>query len=767
MFNILENVVVEALKKYERGEKSMKVTPSWKTKNQNSLAKQSEVQGIKGIFIIFLIMVLITPLFIQSTVYAINQELNHEATETENTMDDGNEFADVDTETSTETSQDQEIFPDESMTPEITIPSETEQSETEEETSPTVEEEIEGDTETQDNEVDTRDIASGTYGSIPWRITDSGELVLDSGVTPEGESVLIKPWTGYSDDITSVRIVGTVLLVENGGAGLFRNLRNVGQLEGGEYLKLDYGSLNSISRIFQNFGNGEVKLDLRSMLDMRQLNSTVAISGLFSGANLTELDISDWYFDTSPYHNGNLSINITQIFDNAQIRSLIAFGPDHGWPGGTLNNGQNTWPLLGFAKPTEGFGYTGYWQRVGSGTVGNPKGEVITESDGKLLPAHFSDEHPDGYHFVWQPTEEAREFALTIIGGTVNGSTTGSFPGNQVVTLQADSPAAGQVFDYWETSGGGTFSNVNDPNSTFTMPADDVTVTAVYKTASYTLTVHAGSLADGTQTGDFSENEEIKLQADAAPAGQEFSHWETSAGGSFTDISNPNATFIMPSNDTAVTATYKEKNYTLKISNGVDLTDAGPYKAGEKIRIKADMDSFPSDYVFMGWMHTGTPSEEGTFEDESTPETIFTMPANDVEIKADIRPAEDMINVTLPTSLLFKTTGASQHTEIQSDTYEITNNSIWDLKISVAEVGSPSLAGIKDLHLIGETTSIDLVRDGQLALTTVTDWLSLKENESSQLGFNGMALPNQDTTNELKPSFDLVLRLEAVKPATY
>ena len=68
-------------------------------------------------------------------------------------------------------------------------------------------------------------------------------------------------------------------------------------------------------------------------------------------------------------------------------------------------------------------------------------------------------------------------YALTVVGGTGDGN----YQAGTIVPVTADAPAAGKEFDRWTTSAGGSFSNINQPSATFTMPANAVTVTATYR----------------------------------------------------------------------------------------------------------------------------------------------------------------------------------------------------------------------------------------------------------------------------------------------
>ena len=74
---------------------------------------------------------------------------------------------------------------------------------------------------------------------------------------------------------------------------------------------------------------------------------------------------------------------------------------------------------------------------------------------------------------------EAIPYSLTVNGGTGSGN---YIPGS-VINIKADPASSGQEFDKWTTNDGGAFTNANNANTTFTMPANAVTITATYKPA--------------------------------------------------------------------------------------------------------------------------------------------------------------------------------------------------------------------------------------------------------------------------------------------
>jgi len=143
---------------------------------------------------------------------------------------------------------------------------------------------------------------------------------------------------------------------------------------------------------------------------------------------------------------------------------------------------------------------------------------------------------------------EIPKYALTVVNGTGDGD----YAAGTKVSVVADTPASNQVFDIWMTSAGGSFINDRSTTTKFTMPANDVTVTAAYKNL-YKLTI-----VNGVATGEnFEAGSVIPITADPAPSGMVFDKWESSNGGSFSNIYSTTTNFTMPANATTVTAKYK------------------------------------------------------------------------------------------------------------------------------------------------------------------------------------------------------------------
>ena len=77
------------------------------------------------------------------------------------------------------------------------------------------------------------------------------------------------------------------------------------------------------------------------------------------------------------------------------------------------------------------------------------------------------------------------KYALTV----TNGGGSGTYEAGSTVTITAEAPAQGKVFDKWIiTSGGGTLADASSATTTYTMPAGPATVTATYQDAPATVT---------------------------------------------------------------------------------------------------------------------------------------------------------------------------------------------------------------------------------------------------------------------------------------
>jgi len=258
-----------------------------------------------------------------------------------------------------------------------------------------------------------------------------------------------------------------------------------------------------------------------------------------------------------------------------------------------------------------------------SGTIVNisadaaPSGQVFDEWTGDT--ADIADV-TDPTTTITMPASDAEitatyENTYTL---TVNsGSGDGSYAAGTVVNVSADAAPSGQQFDQWvgDTS---NVADVNDSDTTITMPSSDAEITATYESSSnYTLTVNSGS-----GDGNYSSGAIVNISADAAPSGKVFDQWTGDTSG-VADVSDPTTTFTMPAADAEITATY-EDTYSLTVNSG---SGDGSYAAGAVVDISAD--SPPSGKQFDAWI-----GDTSGIANVSASSTTITMSASDATITA-------------------------------------------------------------------------------------------------------------------------------------
>jgi hypothetical protein len=209
-------------------------------------------------------------------------------------------------------------------------------------------------------------------------------------------------------------------------------------------------------------------------------------------------------------------------------------------------------------------------------------------------------------------------YSLTVTGGTGSGT----YTARQIVNISAAPAPTGKLFDCWTTTAG-TIADANSPTTTFTMPADNATVTANYKDVLYTLTV-----TGGTGGGTYTTGEVMNITANPAPVGKVFDKW-TATTGTIADVNSPATTFTMPTGNATVTANYKDVLYTLTVTGG---SGGGNYTYGESITLTAN--PAPAGQVFDKWTTTA-----GTIADAYSATTTFTMPAGNVTVTANYKDA--------------------------------------------------------------------------------------------------------------------------------
>ena len=173
-----------------------------------------------------------------------------------------------------------------------------------------------------------------------------------------------------------------------------------------------------------------------------------------------------------------------------------------------------------------------------------------------------------------------RDYAVTVTGGTATVAAgtpiTRAMEGVEV-TVTAQAPD-GKHFVKWVVKAGGiTLANETSATTTFTMPANDVTIEAEFAenpVEAYMLTVIKGtaSVAAGTPITDkIEQNTVVTVTADAPEAGKVFDKWVVLEGNAtLADATKATTTFTMPGNDVKIEATYKDAPPSHTHSYGTD-----------------------------------------------------------------------------------------------------------------------------------------------------------------------------------------------------
>ncbi len=173
-----------------------------------------------------------------------------------------------------------------------------------------------------------------------------------------------------------------------------------------------------------------------------------------------------------------------------------------------------------------------------------------------------------------------RDYAVTVTGGTATvaaGTTITRAMEGVEVTVTAQAPD-GKHFVKWVVKAGGiTLANETSATTTFTMPANDVTIEAECAenpVEAYTLTVIKGtaSVAAGTPITDkIEQNTVVTVTADAPETGKVFDKWVVLEGNvTLADATKATTTFTMPASAVKIEATYKDAPPSHTHSYGTD-----------------------------------------------------------------------------------------------------------------------------------------------------------------------------------------------------
>jgi len=249
-------------------------------------------------------------------------------------------------------------------------------------------------------------------------------------------------------------------------------------------------------------------------------------------------------------------------------------------------------------------------------------------------------------------------------GGTATDLTNASpYAARTAVSIKTVA-AAGYQFVGWTAPAGG-FGNPNAAQTTFTMPAQAVTVTANFApTYALTMAVNppgSGTATDLTNGSPYTAGTDVSIEAVAA-AGYQFVNWSAPAG-TFGSSTAATTTFTMPAQAVTVTANFAlMPTYALTMAvnppgsgNAIDQTNFSPYLAGTPVSIKAVDATY---YQFSSWT-----APAGTFVNAIAAQTTFIMPAQNVTVTANFARLYNLTVAVTPVGegIAIDLTGASPY----------------------------------------------------------------------------------------------------------
>jgi len=174
---------------------------------------------------------------------------------------------------------------------------------------------------------------------------------------------------------------------------------------------------------------------------------------------------------------------------------------------------------------------------------------------------------------------------------------------------------------------------ISEIDSTFTMPASDVTVEAVFDLIpKYEVTVNNGTTDDD---GDdfYAEHETVSITAADPENYQIFDKWTiVPSDVQLANRFSESTTFTMPGTDVTVTAHYKDTYPVTVIINDIS-TDGGRYAKDSTVTVTAPLTA-GDDLVFDEWEISPT---DVSFENEDATSIKITMPAEEVTVTAKYR----------------------------------------------------------------------------------------------------------------------------------
>ena len=314
-----------------------------------------------------------------------------------------------------------------------------------------------------------------------------------------------------------------------------------------------------------------------------------------------------------PANNVTVNAQFTQITYSISVAENIA----HGSVTADKSSAAEGETVTLTATPANGYQFSAWNVTAG-------ENETVTVTSGTFsMPAHdvtvsatFTELPPATY-------------SITVTGGTAwaNGTSVTSATAGTIITLTASSPQTGYQFSAWNVTAGGS-ENITVANGTFTMPAQNVTVSATFTAIDYYVSIPAtsnGTVTSNKQTAHIGDTVTLTI---VPSTGYQLGSVTVNGGSVSANGTGNTRTFTMPASDVTVNATFTAIDYSVSIpttSNGTVTANKQTAHIGDTVTLTI----VPSD----GYKLDSISATGATISGTGNTRT-FTMPAAAVNVTA-------------------------------------------------------------------------------------------------------------------------------------
>ena len=210
--------------------------------------------------------------------------------------------------------------------------------------------------------------------------------------------------------------------------------------------------------------------------------------------------------------------------------------------------------------------------------------------------------------------------SVTVVGGTGGGK----YAAGATVTVKVTVPT-GKTFANWTFRGVVlNTAQITQQEITFTMPENDVVLTALFEDIYYDITVTGGT--SSVPTAKYQE--EVTVTANAPATGKEFDKWTCETAGvtiEFASATSSTTTFVMPAANIEIKAHFRNieaaPSIEIKVEGG---TGAGTYKKGDSVTVTAGAAEEGKEFVCWKNEKGETVSTDKAYTFTVTGETTLT-----------------------------------------------------------------------------------------------------------------------------------------------